>query len=284
MTSDAHASHQRSPIGFYDRGPTPFFALQYDPRLSYCLFVPTDYAVDGDTIYDLLVVVHGTERGAAYYRDGFADFATKHQAIVLAPLFPANLFFIGDLENYKMLRAGDLRFDLALLAMVDEVAAKYRLSSDRFLLHGFSGGGHFAHRFLYTHPDRILAVSIGAPGVVTLFDQNLNYPLGLKGMAEFLGGTTQPDIISDVPVQCIVGADDTDTWEITVEPDEVYWTPGINDTGRTRIDRIRTLAASLRKAGCEVQLDIVDGVDHDEIGLVPTVLQFLETQLTQKDR
>ena len=40
-----------------------------------------------------------------------------------------------------------MRFDLLLLAMVDEVERKYGIDARRFCLFGFSGGGQFVHRF-----------------------------------------------------------------------------------------------------------------------------------------
>ncbi|MBK0329034.1 alpha/beta hydrolase [Rhodobacteraceae bacterium F11138] len=262
-------------LGYYDLGPTPFFTLQSEPRLCYCLYVPTEYQRDGDKRYPLIVLIHGTERWPAHYRDNYAAFAQEQQAIVLAPLFPCNLFFIGDTENYKLLKAGDIRFDQVLLDMVDEIGQRYRLASDKFLMHGFSGGGHFTHRFLYAHPHRLLGASIGAPGVVTLCEPDLDYPLGLKGMADFIGGEINPDGIAAVPIQCVVGAEDTDTWEITIPDSEtLFWVPGINDTGITRIDRLRTLAGSLEKAGCDVQFDMVPGLDHDQDGVVDAVQGF----------
>ena len=33
----------------------------------------------------------------------------------------------------------------------------------RFALFGYSGGGHFVHRFFMLHPQRLWALSIGAP-------------------------------------------------------------------------------------------------------------------------
>ncbi|MCX7561900.1 alpha/beta hydrolase [Sulfitobacter sp. F26204] len=280
MPDSKYIDEKRYGLGYYDIGSTPFYALQSDTRLSYCLYVPTDYDTKGEITYPLIVLCHGTERWPANYRDNFAAFAQQHSAIVLAPLFPCNLFYVGDTENYKLLKMGDIRFDLALLSMVDEVASRYRLESHKFLLHGFSGGGHFSHRFLYTHPERLLGVSIGAPGVVTLCDPTLEYPLGLKGMDDFLGDKIKPDCIADVPVQCVIGAADTETWEITVEKgDPLFWTPGINETGRTRIDRLRSLAGSLEGAGCKVRFDLVEGVDHDEDGVAPAVQEFFANVL-----
>lgn len=147
-------SHGKN-LKFYDWGATPFYALRSEPRLSYCLYVPRNYVEDGDTRYPLVVAVHGTERGAYLYRDGLAEFAEQEKVIILAPLFPCNLTGPGDTENYKWLEAGGIRFDLALLDMVAEVTFRYRIAEGGFLLHGFSGGGHFVHRFLYAHPATI---------------------------------------------------------------------------------------------------------------------------------
>jgi poly(3-hydroxybutyrate) depolymerase len=85
----------------------------------------------------------------------------------LAPLFPSGIIDPSDEDNYKFIKYHDIRFDHVLLAMIDEVAIKYRVNKDRFLLHGFSGGGQFVHRFFYLHPKRLMGVSIGAPGRIT---------------------------------------------------------------------------------------------------------------------
>lgn len=265
-------------LGYYDWGATPFYALQSEPRLSYCLYVPRDYAEDGTRACPLLVLMHGTERAAALYRDAFADFAEARQAIVLAPLFPCNLTGPGDTENYKFLAAGGIRFDLALLDMVAEVGARYRLDGDRFLLHGFSGGGHFAHRFLFRHPGRLRGVSIGAPGVVTLLDPARPWPVGVGGLAEQLGAGADPAAIAKVPVQCVIGAEDTETWEIRV-PDDAPGAAGLNAAGRTRIDRLRALARSLEAAGARVRFDLVPGAGHDGRAVLGPVMDFFADRL-----
>ena len=157
-------------LSYYDFGRTTVYACQADPRFSYCAYVPENYKEDAENRYALAVVVHGTDRGMVAYREHFIDFAEANDCIVLAPLFPVGIPSQGDLSNYKLIRAGDIRFDHVLLAMVEELARKYRVDAERFLLYGFSGGGHFAHRFFYLHPKRLAGVSIGAPGVVTLLD------------------------------------------------------------------------------------------------------------------
>ena len=62
-------------LSYYDFGCTPFFALQSEPRVSYCLYVPADYDEAGSKTYTLVVMMHGTERSAWWYRDEFAAFA-----------------------------------------------------------------------------------------------------------------------------------------------------------------------------------------------------------------
>lgn len=267
-------------LTYYDWGATPFFALGADPRVSYCLFVPESYDEEGATGYDLVVLVHGTERGAATYRDKFAEFATGHDAIVLAPLFPCNLAGPNDLDNYKLIEAAGMRFDELLLAMVAEVRAKYRLRTDRFLMHGFSGGGHFAHRFFLLHPERLLAVSIGAPGVVTLLDKSLPWWTGVSDIEARFGKGVDVEAMRRVAVQMVVGSNDTDTWEITIPEGSSWWMAGANDAGRTRIERLKSLQTSLEREGIEVSFELVPDVAHNGWAVLGPVQSFFSKVLT----
>src|SRR5690606_1815600 len=111
---------------------------------------------------------------------------------------PAGIIDPHDLHNYKFIEYEGIRFDLALLSMVEEVSERYNVHSDRFYLHGFSGGGQFAHRFLYLHPERLAAVSIGAPGRITELDDSKKWWLGTGGMAERFGIEISIDAIREV--------------------------------------------------------------------------------------
>jgi poly(3-hydroxybutyrate) depolymerase len=70
--------------------------------------------------------------------------------------------------------------------MVAEVGTRWPVATDRFYLHGFSGGGPFAHRFLYLHPDRLAGASVAAPGSIWL-DQTIPWPDGTADLAERFG-------------------------------------------------------------------------------------------------
>src|ERR1700691_43616 len=129
----------KHPMLTYFSGATPFFASAADQRFSYCLYVPQRQEPDPER-YPLIVVQHGTARAAARYRDTFREFCEEYRCAVLAPLFPAGIGSPDDLHNFKFLAFGDLRFDLILLSMIDEVAARFPVRGDTFLMYGFSGG------------------------------------------------------------------------------------------------------------------------------------------------
>ncbi len=269
-------------ISHYGFGRTTLFACQADQRFSYCLYLPESYDEAGTASYPLVVVVHGTNRTAQEYRDAFVDFAEAEGVIVLAPLFPAGIGEPGELSGYKFVASHGVRYDLVLLAMIEEVATTYRVERDRFLLHGFSGGGHFAHRFFYLRPDRLLAVSIGAPGMVTLLDQDRDWWLGVRDIEARFGRPLDRAAMAEVPVQLVIGGDDTETWEITIEPGGRYWMPGANDAGRTRLDRLASLRQSFEAAGIRVRHDIVPGVGHRGFAILEPVKAFFADVLQER--
>lgn len=254
----------------FRRGATPLFASRYDQRLGYCLYVPDSLPRERAT---LVVIVHGTERNATHARDHMASFAEQSGALILAPLFPAGLIDPEDLHNYKFIEYQGIRYDHALLAIIDEVAARYPIATDRFYLHGFSGGGQFAQRFFYLHPDRLAGLSIGAPGRITRLDDSLPWWLGTKDIEDRLGAPIDLDALRKVPVLMVAGADDTDTWEIN-NPGEPNWMDGAEKAGLTRVDRLHTLEQDFRAHGIDVRFEIVPGVAHRGSPLLPAVQAF----------
>ena len=269
-------------LSFYHFGATTMFASRTDPRFSYCLYVPQSYDEDSDTVYPLAVTVHGTDRTAQGYRDAFIDFAERNQCIILSPLFPCEITKTEELHNYKFLEYQGIRFDEILLDMVGEISELYRVESEKFLLTGFSGGGHFTHRVLFAHPERLLGAAIGAPGVVTLLDPSKTWPAGIAGMQEHLGLTANFDAIAKVPVQLVIGGDDIETWEIGVDQGQPAWIEGVNDHGVNRQQRMLALKASLEDAGVSVRHDIVPGVAHIALAVFDTVGEFFSDVLSRR--
>ena len=91
-------------LSYYDFGATTVYAARGDQRFAYCAYVPEEYGEGEERRYPLAVLVHGTGRGMLRCRDAFAQFAEREKAILLCPLFPANICFPGDLSSYKLLK------------------------------------------------------------------------------------------------------------------------------------------------------------------------------------
>jgi len=240
------------------------YACQYDPRFSYFVYVPSSFGrPEQPENYGLVILVHGAERGAETYRNKFRGFARRHDCVVLAPLFPAGLFEPDSLDNYNFLRYRDIAYDAVLLKMVEEAARRFPIRAERFLLHGFSGGGQFVHRFLYLYPQRLAAISIGAPGEITLPREDLDWPAGLRGLRDIRGERPDLRAVGEVPVQIVVGDQDQ--------------APRLSnyDQAANRQERARLLADSLTGLNCKVQLDFFPGAGHDGFKILPAVEEYL---------
>lgn len=245
------------------RGTTAQFACAIDERFSFCMYVPESYDESSPERWPLIVAVHGTLRESQAVRARFARFAEQRRAIVLSPLFPAGLIDPTDVHNYKLIEYRGIRFDHVMLSMIEQVSATYRLDCERVLMFGFSGGGQFVHRFLYLHPRRLRAVSIGAPGLVTLLDPARPWWVGTADLREVFGIEPDLDAMRQVEVQMIIGSDDTSTSDVVVERSSRLYMPGVNDAGANRIERLRSLAANYEQTGIRVRFDLVPGVSHD---------------------
>jgi poly(3-hydroxybutyrate) depolymerase len=266
----------------YLTGRTPLFALAADPRFSYCLYVPREHNSDGPP-RPLVVAVHGTRRQAETLRDAFADFAEQHNCVVLVPLFPAALTGPNDLDSYKLLTPAPtgIRADETLLAMVDEVTARWHVDGDRFHLHGFSGGGQFAHRFAYLHPGRLASLSVGAPGRVTLLDPALPWWRGTADMRQLFGTATDMTALTGLPIQLVIGEHDMTTKDLAPDTNAVTGQGAGADAGgvSNRTDSIHALHANWRSHGIHARLDTVAGAGHNHHAVLPAVQRFIAEQL-----
>ncbi|WP_312795734.1 alpha/beta hydrolase [Tianweitania sp.] len=265
----------------YDYGHTAIFASKSDPRLHLALYIPPT-ASEGRKL-DLLVAVHGTSRTSAFdFLNGFAEFGLYNDCAILAPIFPVGVFGDGARSGYKFLEEGDIRYDQAVIAMVEEMAEKYGQDWSTFAMFGFSGGGHFTHRFAILHPEKLWAASVGAPGSVTLLDPTRDWWVGVRDLEARFGKPFKPEELAKIPVQMVVGDADLENWEITHKPGGRYYMEGANDAGQTRPERLSALAQSFREAGVQVTLDVVKGVSHDRIKVLGHVKAFLTKVLSER--
>ncbi len=266
---------------FYGRGKTPFWACRADPRFSFCAYVPTSWDGQSNENFKVLVLVHGTGRTAEGYRDLFASWAEEHNVVILAPLFPGGITGPWELNSYKWMLTDGIRFDHILLSMLDELAEITPIDRSRVMMHGFSGGGHFTHRFFYLQPQRLLAASIGAPGVVSMLDFEQDWWVGVRNFEEIFGQAIDLDAMRQVPVQMVIGGEDTETWEITITPESRTWMPGANSAGVNRLERMVSLRDSFVRNGISVRHDIIPGFAHNGREMYPAVTDFFSGVLAQ---
>ncbi|RYP66957.1 hypothetical protein DL771_007531 [Monosporascus sp. 5C6A] len=280
----------------YMVGQVPLTALRADPRISYALYVPeAHYDADPSASLGkplpLLVDIHGTTRvfSSAHAASPLGKFAQEpaHPCAVLAPLFPAGIEGPRDVDSYKVLRSPTQRSDLALLAALEEVAHRWPgIDTRKIYMAGFSGGGQFALRFLYLYPERLAAVSIGAPGRVTALDDAQNWPRGVADVAQLFDGIEiRRDLIAQVSIQLVVGEDDTKThgspgfWEWIAEMKKGAGGNGggtdLPPMEKGRLETLRELQVAWKVEGIKARLDVVPGVAHNVAGVRETVLDFM---------
>lgn len=301
-------------------GRIPWRVAPEDPRVSYGLHVPPSkypvkYTADAteeqkkdasDDRLPLVVWVHGTGRSVDALSTDLAAFAEANGCAVLAPFFPANMDGPHDLDAYKVLRSRTLRSDRVLLAILDEVAAVWPgIATDKVYLGGFSGGGQFAHRFLYLYPERLAAAGIGAPGRATLLDDAQAWPAGIQDVETLFGRTVDKAAIGKVALQLAIGSEDS---EVHGGPEFWVWLRGMRAkaaaaekkarekageavedkptssttlplTFGSRLESVQELHRLWKADGIEATLTIVDGYAHDNTGMRPHILEFLKSRL-----
>ena len=117
-------------------------------------------------------------------------------------------------DNYKRLMYQNLHrtvyYDEVLLQILQEISDMWGgIDISRFNLVGFSGGGQFAHRFFYLHPDRLKSVGIGAPGNATYLESTFPWPRGCKDVEIIFRRPINFEKLRSVPVQLFIGDADT---------------------------------------------------------------------------
>jgi dienelactone hydrolase len=114
------------------------------------------------------------------------------------------------------------RFDLQLIAMIDDARAKLageKLKFDRrVLLLGWSASAMFVNRFTFLHPRRVRAATVGSPGgwaiapVAVFKEKSLRYPIGIGDLKTISGAKFDLNALRKVPLFVFLGdKDDNDS-------------------------------------------------------------------------
>ncbi len=157
-----------------------------------------------------------------------AMLASKLGVAVLMPVFPRPKtdwqIYTHALDRDSMLtdKKEYRRFDLQLVAMIDNVRAKLKkekLKTDkRVLMTGFSASGMFVNRFAFLHPERVKAAAIGSPGgwaiapIAEYKEKSLRYPVGTGDFKTVTGEKLDLKNLQKVPLFIFLGnQDDNDS-------------------------------------------------------------------------
>lgn len=250
-------------------------ACRLDARFPYFLYLPKGTTPQNAPQCNLAVVVHGTYRDAERLKNGFADFADRTNTIILAPLFPCGVVDRQDIHNYKFIRFHDIRFDEIVLDMVEDVRESFGLRQEKFLLYGFSGGGQFAHRMFYLHPERLQAAVIGAPGRATYLQEEL-WPDGIANFEEIFGKEISFEKLKQVPILLMVGSQDTEVIDYSTDATA---SQKLSKLGSNRLERVRALKENYETHGISVKLIEVPGAAHEEDKMLKDAQEYLESIL-----
>lgn len=195
----------------------------------------------------ILVDVHGISRNIGDHVSAFIPLAEMYAFILIAPVFTEESF-----DDYQRLgRNGRGRpADLALMDMITEVRAQFRIQDPKVLLFGYSGGAQFVHRFAMAYPNWVSRVVIGAAGWYTMPTETAAYPYGTGATTALSRVSFDPDEFLNVPMHVLVGDQDVKRSSSLNRSARVdAW------QGRTRLDRARNWVAAMNVAAAAYQKD-----------------------------
>lgn len=156
--------------------------------------------------------------------EGARQVASALRVMVLMPVFPRpktdwRIYTHAlDRDALTTHREEYRRFDLQLLAMIDDARARMRTHGLKFdrkvLLNGFSASGMFANRFAFLHPTRVKAAAVGSPGgwpvapAAEFRGKALRYPVGTADFKTVTGKKLDLTNLRKVPLLIFLGDKD----------------------------------------------------------------------------
>ena len=222
-----------------------------DARFCYWAYVPETYAEETDPHYQLLVLIHGTGCATEYNVSAARKWADANHVAILAPLFPGGMAGKDDLNSYKLVSAGGIRYDEILLSEIEDMKNRYPgVETEPFFLFGHSAGGQFVERFTMAHPDKVKAVAIGAPGNPTYIDFAEDYFWGVRDFKKYFEREFDLAVFREVPMLFVIGEKDTKFI-------------GNSPYGSNRMERIHCLQKNFLENGVKsVELEVIPDIAH----------------------
>ena len=159
------------------------------------------------TFERVITCVHGISRNALEQLLFYRHHADQLGLVLVVPLFDHEHF-----RNYQSLgfKNGYQRADFSFNRLLNTLACKFNTPALKTHLIGYSGGGQFAHRWAMGFAERLLSLHICSPGWYTFPSPKHAYPRGIKfPQGRPLGYHPDPQRLLDIPVQLLVGDQDT---------------------------------------------------------------------------
>lgn len=234
----------------YSRSPADL------PQCGYFVYRPAgEYHRDR-----LLVLVHGITRNALEHVLVFKRWSDRLRVPLVAPLFSREAYRrYQTLGGRKRLPPADEAFD----RVIADACAHLEMRAPRVFLFGYSGGGQFAHRYLFRHPQSVERAVIGAAGWYSFPDEALAYPLGIGADADGKPFAALEAIGRYPSTLVVVGSEDR------MRDDALNQDPVIDRLqGRHRRARARrwveAMTAAAEQLGCEppCRLRVLRGASH----------------------
>jgi dienelactone hydrolase len=235
ISSAQTAGNASSEISKIEAKPAKGFAYPY------YLYVPKalrEKAEDGKKTHTILVITNNAGKLSDDFNVHEEDVKRKFNQNVqiadrlgvalLTPVFPRPQtdwkIYTHALDRDAMTTGKKefARFDLQLIAMIDDARAKLageKLKFDkRVFMLGFSAAGMFANRFTFLHPKRVKAATVGSPGgwaiapVTSFKEKTLRYPIGINDFKTISGEKFDLKNLRKVPLFMFLGdGDDNDS-------------------------------------------------------------------------
>ena len=216
-----------------------------------------------------LVVLHGISRNADELVQLFTPEVARTGRTLIVPHFPEDRWPVFQRPGKTA------RPDLALLALLDTVAAQIPQLSGPVDIFGHSGGAQLAHRVAMLYPHRVAALHLAAAGWYCLPDESMPHPYGLAP-----GNTAQTatwarrhaaalrDFLQ-IPVHVYVGTED-----VTRDPAlrknsalDAQQGPHRRARARTYVDAVNAAALA---SGLPLRAGLTElpGCDHDVVSAI----------------
>ena len=234
----------------------------------------------------VLFIIHGASRDVNKYLEAWIDDAENKNIILVAPHFKKDSFkYYSTLglasSSGKMMDDSKTNLSNSIALFFNIFKSKYSLSTDKYLIFGFSGGSQFVHRYMmYGKDTRIEKAVLGSAGWYT-FLNNEPFPFGIKNMPL---DKKRIDWFLSRKVLFILGKSDNDPNHPTLNSNKKAIEQGEHryERGQNYFNSL-THYAEQSKTPFRWRYKSVEGLDHNTEEMTDKAISFLIDGLDYKD-